>query len=161
MCLNLPLPVSYADKFTRELNYSELLFELPVSSFGLAGRAFLKQMLTLSHRLNSDRYNDLLEELALHPDMLRVFRLETPHKRCPTGIMPLSCCCVCLILCYKFFNGFCVIYTGVRSHNLTSACAACRMRDREYILRFFALRRSGIENFYLPVKNWLNNEMRR
>ncbi|KAL3693841.1 hypothetical protein R1sor_007492 [Riccia sorocarpa] len=62
------------------------------------------------------RYNDLLEELCLHPDMLRVFRQETPHKR---------------------------------------------MRDREFILRFFALRRSGIENFYLPVKNWLNNEMRR
>ncbi|CAM6088697.1 unnamed protein product [Calypogeia fissa] len=62
------------------------------------------------------RYNDLLEELSRHPDMLKVFRHDTPHKR---------------------------------------------MRDREFILRFFALRRSGIENFYLPVKNWLNNEMRR
>ncbi|BBN11498.1 hypothetical protein MPTK1_5g12430 [Marchantia polymorpha subsp. ruderalis] len=62
------------------------------------------------------RYNDLLEELVLHPDMLRAFRQEIPHKR---------------------------------------------MRDREFILRFFAMRRSGIENFYLPVKNWLNNEMRR
>eukprot|EP00246_Nothoceros_aenigmaticus_P017259 TRINITY_DN8324_c0_g1_i1.p1 TRINITY_DN8324_c0_g1~~TRINITY_DN8324_c0_g1_i1.p1 ORF type:complete len:295 (+),score=51.77 TRINITY_DN8324_c0_g1_i1:235-1119(+) len=35
-----------------------------------------------------------------------------------------------------------------------------RMRDREFVLRFFALRRGGTENFFVPVKNWLNNEMR-
>ncbi|KAH6559260.1 hypothetical protein KP509_1Z017100 [Ceratopteris richardii] len=36
-----------------------------------------------------------------------------------------------------------------------------RMRDREFILRFFCLRRGGVEKFTLPVKNWLNEEMRR
>lgn len=61
-------------------------------------------------------YNALLDELVWHPDMLKAFRQDTPHKR---------------------------------------------MRDKEYILRFFALRRGGIEKFYLPVKNWLNEEMRR
>eukprot|EP00850_Spirogloea_muscicola_P016100 SM000128S26233 [mRNA] locus=s128:194082:198297:- [translate_table: standard] len=36
-----------------------------------------------------------------------------------------------------------------------------RMRDRELILRFFALRRGGIEGFFTPNKAWLNAEIRR
>ncbi|GBG73824.1 hypothetical protein CBR_g17162 [Chara braunii] len=35
-----------------------------------------------------------------------------------------------------------------------------RMRDRELILRFFALQRGGINGFIMPVKKWLNEEMR-
>lgn len=61
-------------------------------------------------------YNDFLNDMAQHPDMLKAFRQDSPHKR---------------------------------------------MRDREFILRFFCLRRGGVEKFTLPVKNWLNDEMRR
>lgn len=35
-----------------------------------------------------------------------------------------------------------------------------RMRDRELILRFFAMLRSGPEGFRSPVKGWLNEEIR-
>ncbi|MCO5581677.1 hypothetical protein L7F22_035566 [Adiantum nelumboides] len=35
-----------------------------------------------------------------------------------------------------------------------------RMKDREFILRFFCLRRGGVDKFTLPAKNWLNEEMR-
>ncbi|GAQ88547.1 hypothetical protein KFL_004380070 [Klebsormidium nitens] len=35
-----------------------------------------------------------------------------------------------------------------------------RMRDRELLLRFFALRTTGVEGFMLPVKTWLNEQMR-
>jgi hypothetical protein len=35
------------------------------------------------------------------------------------------------------------------------------MRDRELLLRFFALRTGGIDGFTLPVKTWLNEQMRQ
>lgn len=35
-----------------------------------------------------------------------------------------------------------------------------RMRDRELILRFFAMLRTTPSGFYLPAKSWLNEEMR-
>eukprot|EP00250_Pteridium_aquilinum_P034870 c8243_g1_i2 orf=336-1607(+) len=60
-------------------------------------------------------YNDFLNDMAQHPDMLKAFRQDAPHKR---------------------------------------------MRDKEFILRFFCLRRGGVEKFTLPIKNWLNEEMR-
>ena len=35
-----------------------------------------------------------------------------------------------------------------------------RMRDRELILRFFAMLKSSPEGFRSPVKSWLNEEIR-
>jgi hypothetical protein len=41
-----------------------------------------------------------------------------------------------------------------------SASPHLRMRDRELILRFFAMLRTGPEGFASPVKTWLNEEIR-
>jgi len=35
-----------------------------------------------------------------------------------------------------------------------------RMRDRELVLRFFAMLRTTPEGFFIPIKSWLNEEMR-
>lgn len=39
--------------------------------------------------------------------------------------------------------------------------APYRMRDRELLLRYFALRTTGVQGFMLPVKTWLNEQMRQ
>ena len=35
-----------------------------------------------------------------------------------------------------------------------------RMKDRELILRYFAMQRTTPYHFFVPVKSWLNTEMR-
>ena len=35
-----------------------------------------------------------------------------------------------------------------------------RMRDRELVLRYFAMMRTAPEGFFIPIKSWLNEEMR-
>ena len=35
-----------------------------------------------------------------------------------------------------------------------------RMRDRELVLRYFAMLRTAPEGFFIPIKSWLNEEMR-